>query len=206
MFTKLQCCQKERDSQQEGDGGDSREMEGYRVKTNSIANWIFIECWRGIASWNKNKPKQQNGECFGSQKTENTHKKNAYSLPDISSRFVFCNFCFSVLTFSFCFDIFCNFFLCFIGVLPMLAWKFCYVSLSVFFPPKSIAANSIFPGKPKSGESFLLLHHTLLLFIWIQPTAAAAPPHRHSFHSTAWIFYMCVKKLRVRKSNMQGSS
>jgi len=38
MFTKLQCCQKERDSQQEGDGGDSREMEGYRVKTNSIAN------------------------------------------------------------------------------------------------------------------------------------------------------------------------
>lgn len=154
MFTKLQCCQKERDSQQEGDGGDSREMEGYRVKTNSIANWIFIECWRGIASWNKNKPKQQNGECFGSQKTENTHKKNAYSLPDISSRFVFCNFCFSVLTFSCCFDIFCNFF-------SLFHWCVAYARMKVLLcfavgvlSPKVNSSKFNFPRQTKVWGKF----------------------------------------------------
>jgi len=77
------------------------------------------------------------------------------------SRFVFCNFCFSVLTFSYsCFDIFVIFSPSVFGVCCLCARMKVVPSAVGSFPPKSIAGNSIFPQPTKVWESFLHCHYS----------------------------------------------
>lgn len=179
MFTKLQCLS-ERANDPEG---QQWERKGYRVKTNSIANWIFIECWRRRLLKQKHKKEE-------SQKIKEEFSPLGTRHPTVAcSRFVFCNFCFSVSTFFFCcFDIFVIFFILF-AELPMLIWKLCCSCCRSCcccrcccccplsgLSPKVNSRKFNFPRQTKVWETFFLCHFMLLFlhppfcifYIWVK--------------------------------------